>query len=97
VSLNLLHNSNTMYYKSMPVVETSLTLSLLFRYQYVRSSKSEIIDSASPDIRLDFLHGRRCSPLSHVHVLLSDFYCKIFQFGKPIYADYFLEALYGLA
>ena len=25
------------------------------------------------------------------------FYCKIFQFGKPIYADYFLEALYGLS
>jgi len=26
-----------------------------------------------------------------------NFYCKIFQFGKPIYADYFLEALYGMA
>jgi len=25
------------------------------------------------------------------------FYCEIFQFRKPIYADYFLEALYGLA
>jgi len=25
------------------------------------------------------------------------FYYKMFQFGKPIYADYFLEALYGLA
>jgi len=24
-------------------------------------------------------------------------YCKMFQFGIPIYADYFLEALYGLA
>jgi len=25
------------------------------------------------------------------------FHCKMCQFGKPIYADYFLEALYGLA
>jgi len=25
------------------------------------------------------------------------FYCKIFQFGKPIYANCFVEALYGLA
>jgi len=25
------------------------------------------------------------------------FSCKMFQFGKPIYADYFLEAPYGLA
>jgi len=49
-------------------------------------------------IGFDVLHSRKCSPLTHlcaskrrVHI-----HCKIFQFGKPIYADYFLEALYGL-
>jgi len=33
-----------------------------------------------------------CASKRRVH-----FHCKFFQFGKPIYADYFLEALYGLA
>jgi len=38
----------------MPVIEASLTLSFLYEYQYVSASKSETIDSASPDIRLMF-------------------------------------------
>jgi len=61
-----------------PVVEASLTLSFLHQYQYASGSKSETIDSASPDIRtfdlcfgLDLLHSRKCSPLSHIYVLLN--------------------------
>jgi len=38
----------------MPVVQASLTLSFLYQYQYVSGSKSETIDSASPDIRFMF-------------------------------------------
>jgi len=38
----------------MPVVEAPLTLSFLYQYQYVSGSKSETIDSASPDTRLMF-------------------------------------------
>ena len=47
----------------------------------------------------DLLHSRKYSPLSHIYVLLNAeyfFIAKCFSF-KPIYADYFLEALYGLA
>jgi len=47
----------------------------------------------------DLLHSRKCSPLSHIYVLLNAeyfFIAKCFSF-KPIYADYFLEASYGLA
>ena len=87
VILKLLHNSNknVLQINAMPVVEASLTLSFLYQYQYVSSSKSEIIDSASPDIRFDFLFSRKCSPLSHIHVLLNAeciFTAKSFSFGN---------------
>jgi len=50
-------------------------------------------------IGFDLLHSRKCSPLTHLCASKRRvyFHCKIFQFGKPIYAGYFLEALYGLA
>jgi len=53
VSLKLLHssNKNVLQINAMPVVEASLTLSFLYQYQYVSGSKSETIDSGSPDIR----------------------------------------------
>jgi len=54
VSLKLLHNSNKklLQINAMPVAEVSLTLSLLYQYQYVSGSQSKTIDSASPDIRI---------------------------------------------
>jgi len=56
VSLKLLHNSNKnlLQINAMPVVEASLKLSFLYQHQYVSGSKSETIDSASPDIWLMF-------------------------------------------
>jgi len=56
VSLKLLRNSNKniLPINAMPVVEASLTLSFLYQCQYVIGSKSETIDSASPDIRFMF-------------------------------------------
>jgi len=40
----------------------------------------------------DLLHSRKCSPLSHIYVLVNAecILLQNFQFGKLIYADYFL-------
>jgi len=54
--LKSLDNSsqNLLQINAMPVVEASLTSSFLYQYQYVSGSKSETIDSASPDIQCMF-------------------------------------------
>jgi len=56
VSLKVSHNSNEnlLQINAMPVVGASPTLSFLYQYQYVSGSKSETVDSTSPDIRLMF-------------------------------------------
>jgi len=56
VSSKLLHTSNKhmLRINAISVVDASLTLSFLHQYQYLSGSKSETIDSASPDIRFMF-------------------------------------------
>jgi len=39
---------------SMPMIETSLTFSFLYQNQYGNGSKSETVDSTSPDSRFMF-------------------------------------------
>ena len=92
------------YYKSMQC----LWLRLLWHYRSYIKTNTLVV--ASPRlltvlhltfdlcIGFDLLHSRKCSPLTHLCASKRrvHFHCKIFQLGKPIYVDYFLEALYGL-
>ena len=96
MSLKLLHNSNKnlLQINAMSVVEASLTLSFLYQCQYVSGSKSETIESASPDIRFDLLHSTKCSLFSHIYVLLNAeciFIAKYFSLGNLFMLVIFLK------